>query len=832
MAKDIYSTLKGIKKVSNSSLTSLIDITNLNFQSLSSANLDFLTAINYDTENNKFSVNEGTFESVSINNNLTLELDGTPMFKIDSLGRAEGQELLVKVSQSKRRRFTDFNDWPSIGVPGEIIYTGIQNNKPQFGEDFIGYLQDRGWVSLTTPEGPYNSLTINEQIGSPLVMPTPLPGKGIIWVGAPGAENDWVPDNQTVYFTDDQGNTFDIITDVNWQRVGFDTQFRLTGTVLPNSHNENDLGTELIRWRNAYFEQELKVGSSFNNGSIQFIDGNQTNGYVLTSDSNGNASWQPLPGAGGAPCSYVYISNFLANTPVTINHGLISEDLVIQLIDTVNDEQIEGYYDNYQPWSVDVTLSESRTNIKVIILVAGCTESTGSSFNYYFQPDSPIGSIPIGSRWMDSDTGIEYVYINDGNSVFWIEPVNSGTAGPAGPQGLTGPAGISIVDITYAELSTLKSTSALSPGNRYHITDRDIWIDALSTSQLSIQGMRVMRVLQKTTYDTYLLFGQSSSYSIGDICIWGAKVWQNVTGNNGSYINQAELNSDWADISTSDDLYYQTKSFEIDYDFDNDWISTQKDDRNNTITNTYIVDYSQNILDILGNPADITDWMAPDIFNNTCGCIVNNGQIEISGNNCLIGPISNNVSNTIRGNICPKGICNNSVNGAISNNICDSIYNNSANGILNNSCTTIGDNYVGLISHNTNRGPIIFNTTAENIVTNTNTGTISYNSNSGSITCNSNNGNIYSNSNTGAIENNSNSGGVMLNSNNGPILHNSNLGDIYGNNTIGYINFNSNNGAIFQNIQSSGTCNIYNNINNGDITGIRTTDIFDSIVTK
>jgi hypothetical protein len=835
MANDIYSTLNSIKKISNSSLTSLVDITNINFQKLSSANLEFLNAINYDTSLNSINLNYGTFEKVVINNTLNFELNGMPTFTIDSLGRAEGQELLVKVSESQRHRFTDFNDWPDVGVPGEVIYTGIQNNKPRFGEDFIGYLHDRGWVSLTTPEGPFDSLTINEQIGSPLIVPTPLPGKGIIWVGAPGAETDWVPDNQTVYFTDDQGQIFDIITDPCWQRIGYDSKFRLTGNVIPHNHNTNDLGTNLSRWRSAYFEKSLKIGSSLTNGAIQLIDGNQTTGYVLTSDSNGNASWQPLPGAGGsAPCSYVYITNFLANIPITITHSLNSESLVIQLIDTVTDEQIEGYYDNYQPWSVDVTLSKPRTNIKVIILVAGCVETTGSNFNYYFQPGAPTGSIPIGSRWMDSDTGIEYVYINDGNSVFWIEPVNSGTAGPAGPAGAPGPAGLGITDILYANLVTLKLAGTLSPGERYHITDRDIWVDALTEYDLSIEGMRTMRIIKRQHYISYTIWDSTAAYGVGDIAIWGASIWENLTGALGTFINQAELDSNWAVVPKSNTTYYETKSFEINYDIDNDWVTMQKDNRNNVILSAYDSYYSKNALGIISNPIDITDWGCPEIFNNICECIVNNSQVEITGNICKLGAISYNKSNYIIGNICTKGIFNNDT-GSITNNLCDTISGNLTTGgnISSNSCSNITDNIVEQILNNTCKLHIANNNYADMpIIGNSNNGSIDSNVNIGGITYNSNNGNIYANSNAGYIENNSNSGPILLNSNNGPIRFNSNTGDIYNNSNDGYIERNSNTGWISSNTQLSGTCNIYRNINNGDIMGARTTDIFDVIVDK
>jgi hypothetical protein len=46
---------------------------------------------------------------------------------------------------------------------------------------------------------------------------------------------------------------------------------------------------------------------------------------------------------------------------------------------------------------------------------------------FYYQPDPPIG-ITFGTRWMDSDTGIEYIYINDGDSSQWVQPTNDGSS--------------------------------------------------------------------------------------------------------------------------------------------------------------------------------------------------------------------------------------------------------------------------------------------------------------------------------------------------------------------------------------------------------------------
>lgn len=145
----VYKNLQTIRRLTNSSLTSLIDVTNLNFKSLSDANLEFLNNISYNETTNSLSLYSGTFELAEITNQLTISQSSIPMFTINSAGNAVGKSILVDVAETKRQRFTDFPAYPAVGVPGEIVYTGVAGLDPIYGEDLIGYFQDRGWVSLT-----------------------------------------------------------------------------------------------------------------------------------------------------------------------------------------------------------------------------------------------------------------------------------------------------------------------------------------------------------------------------------------------------------------------------------------------------------------------------------------------------------------------------------------------------------------------------------------------------------------------------------------------------------------------------------------------------------
>jgi hypothetical protein len=66
----------------------------------------------------------------------------------------------------------------------------------------------------------------------------------------------------------------------------------------------------------------------------------------------------------------------------------------------------------------------------------------GGGLTYYYQTTTPTDpGITLGQRWMDSDTGIEFVYINDGNSSQWIQPTVPTGLGATGPQGNTGATG-------------------------------------------------------------------------------------------------------------------------------------------------------------------------------------------------------------------------------------------------------------------------------------------------------------------------------------------------------------------------------------------------------
>jgi hypothetical protein len=52
--------------------------------------------------------------------------------------------------------------------------------------------------------------------------------------------------------------------------------------------------------------------------------------------------------------------------------------------------------------------------------------STGSNLPFYYSTTAPtVSSLTAGSRWFHSETGVEYVYIDDGDSMQWVQPTST-----------------------------------------------------------------------------------------------------------------------------------------------------------------------------------------------------------------------------------------------------------------------------------------------------------------------------------------------------------------------------------------------------------------------
>jgi len=296
----------------------------------------------------------------------------------------------------------------------------------------------------------------------------------------------------------------------------------------------------------------------------------------------------------------------------------------------------------------------------------------------------------------------------------------------------------------------------------------------------------------------------------------------------------------------------------------------------NSASNTYaIVERNRNYGLVYFN--DVEDTITNNtnlgaIYNNRCGNIVNNinaGSIynniitsNITGNsnggvisdNQIVGAIQINSNATvISNNTCDGSIFKNSNAGSIQFNSNSGLISNNSNSAFIDSNSNAGGIYsnsnggeiaensnLGDIYLNSNGGTIYDNSTQDGIYLNSNLGAINQNSCDGVITGNKNSGNISDNSNAGAItyninigsilynsntyiSNNMNDGNITNNSNSAEVAYNQNLGNIEYNSNNGFISSNQNIGNIDYNTSASGTMNIFDNVNNGDVTYNRNT---------
>ena len=103
--------------------------------------------------------------------------------------------------------------------------------------------------------------------------------------------------------------------------------------------------------------------------------------------------------------------------------GIVSGDLNQFVVATPDFVQIGTDYTgtNYS-WNFDKNGVLSLPGY--ITFPDGSTQGTAPS-KFFYTSISPSG-VTQGDRWMDSDNGIEYVYINDGNSQQWVQPTNTG----------------------------------------------------------------------------------------------------------------------------------------------------------------------------------------------------------------------------------------------------------------------------------------------------------------------------------------------------------------------------------------------------------------------
>ena len=176
---------------------------------------------------------------------------------------------------------------------------------------------------------------------------------------------------------------------------------------------------------NPIFLSGLTINSGFT-----YSDGTEQDGYVLTCDPFGNAKWAP---ASGATSSGDYLP---------LSGGTVTGGTIFQSGLTANTISATTYYN--LPVTADTFVTGFSITNDVLTLTQNRVDSysafsvslsayTGEGLNYFVSATTPTGtSLVSGDRWFNTTTGIELVWIDDGDSQQWVQPFS--VPGPLSPD--------------------------------------------------------------------------------------------------------------------------------------------------------------------------------------------------------------------------------------------------------------------------------------------------------------------------------------------------------------------------------------------------------------
>ena len=204
---------------------------------------------------------------------------------------------------------------------------------------------------------------------------------------------------------------------------------------------------------NPIFSSGLTILNNF-----KYSNGTEQNGYVLYSDGSGNAYWGAPPSGSGGTISgdYLPLSGGTVSGATLFTVGLSAN--TISATTYLNLPQLSGDYLPLSGGTVSgATLFTAGLSANTIsattyynLPVSGLTEGsnisiTGSNGNYtisftgtsgsgllYFVSSSTPTTTQSGDRWFNTNTGVELVWINDGDSSQWVQPFS--VPGPLSPD--------------------------------------------------------------------------------------------------------------------------------------------------------------------------------------------------------------------------------------------------------------------------------------------------------------------------------------------------------------------------------------------------------------
>ncbi len=190
----------------------------------------------------------------------------------------------------------------------------------------------------------------------------------------------------------------------------------ISNQLIKDSYNyvlQSDLSTGVV-YRiggsipvNPIFQSGLTVNSGFT-----YSNGTEGVGYALLTDGTGYAYWGPVSAA--TPSSGV--------TSITATNGLSGDVTTgaVTIVNTAPDQTVTITGGT----NIEITGSYPDFGINF-------TGTTSGGLEYFVTGATPTAT-QSGDRWFNTDTGVELVWIEDGDSNQWVQPFS--VPGPLSPD--------------------------------------------------------------------------------------------------------------------------------------------------------------------------------------------------------------------------------------------------------------------------------------------------------------------------------------------------------------------------------------------------------------
>ena len=159
-----------------------------------------------------------------------------------------------------------------------------------------------------------------------------------------------------------------------------------------------------------------------------YVTGFSYNNYQITLTQNRSDNYSSFTITLSGLVQNDIFSSYTASTQSTINNKLDTSGFTAYTATTqplILNSVTGGTYSGG-------TLYLVNNSGNTVQITGFSTSSSGGSSNlqYYISGSTPTGIINSGDRWFNTQTGIELVYINDGDSQQWVQPYS--VPGPAG----------------------------------------------------------------------------------------------------------------------------------------------------------------------------------------------------------------------------------------------------------------------------------------------------------------------------------------------------------------------------------------------------------------